>query len=36
MTDHGFSAAPKKERKNAKHSGGIAAAVTKHTAGKFA
>ncbi|KAL7789871.1 hypothetical protein V8C37DRAFT_190120 [Trichoderma ceciliae] len=26
----------KKERKNAKHSGGIAAAVTKHTAGKFA
>ncbi|OPB39413.1 hypothetical protein A0O28_0051190 [Trichoderma guizhouense] len=26
----------KKERKNAKHSGGIAAAVTKQTAGKFA
>lgn len=33
-TDHVFAAA-KKDRKNAKHSGGIAAAVTKQTAGKF-
>jgi len=33
-TDYVLAAA-KKERKNAKHSGGIAAAVTKQTAGKF-